>query len=407
MLRHGLVSIYRDAVRSLAGDRLVRNALAGVPRPPNLTVLALGKAAAAMLRGAAEAWGPLRGVAVGRDLRGIPEGVEAIEGEHPVPGPGSLRGGRRLLETARSLGPADFALVLLSGGGSALAELPAEGLTLDDLRSTTELLLGSGVPIDGINAVRKRLSQLKGGRLGAACGAGRVLVLAISDVPGDDPAVIASGPFAPDPTMAEDALAVLTRHRLLDRVPQAVLRALEAGDETPKPGDPHLARIESRILVSPLDLPKRAVAIARERGFAAAALPELVQGDVHEVARRWADWFASRPPPGTLLAAAAEPTVELPSDPGEGGRSQHLALLVAERIRGRADAACLAAGSDGLDGASRQAGAAVDGTTWRPHLAEALRRFDTGPACRDLGIAIPAWETGTNLADLHLLAIAR
>lgn len=402
-LREELVEIYRAAVRSLSGETLVREALAGMQRPERLQVLALGKAAGAMLRGMRTAWGDVPGVAVG--FGPAEPGVEWLRSEHPVPGALALAAGTRLLAFVRTLAPEDTLLVLLSGGGSAMAEVPADGLTLGHLRATTQALLAADVPIDRINAVRKHLSQIKGGRLGAACGAGRTLVLAVSDVPGDDPAVIASGPFAADPSTFADALAIA--HGL--PVPEAVRAHLEAAkDETPKPGDPRLARIEQHILAGPLDLARRAAAIARERGFAAQAFPDFVSGPVERVAERWETWFASAPPPGSLLAAAAEPTVALPAEKYEGGRSQHLALRMSRGLRFlETDIAFLAAGSDGHDGVSRQAGAAVDGTTWHGGLEEVLRDFASGEAVRDLGVDIPEWDTGTNLADLHLLAIGR
>ncbi len=400
-LREELVSIYRDAVRSLAGNRLVCEALAGTARPGRLSVLALGKAAGSMLRGAQEAWGPLQGLAVAHAGSEIPQGIEFVAGEHPVPGRGSLQAGARVLDFVRALGPEDELLVLLSGGGSALAELPAEGLTLADLQATTKRLLGGGVSIDRINAVRKHLSQLKGGRLGAACGAGRIRVFTLSDVAGDDPRVIASGPFAPDDSTCADALAVIEGLA----VPPAVRAHLERGAETPKKPDP---RIEQRILAGPLDLPRAAAKIARERGFAATALDHFVGGDVEVVASRWAAFFAESHPPGTLLAVAAEPTVILPREAGTGGRSQHLALRVALSLAGRRDAAFLAAGSDGRDGNSDNAGAAVDGCTvadGEVEIGEALAHAASAAACARVGACIPAWETGTNLADLHLLAI--
>ena len=398
-LRSELVEIYRAAVRALSGEALVRAALADVPRPERVHVLALGKASDAMLRGAQAAWGTLSGVAVG----GMPvPGIEWLHGEHPVPGAGSLAAGTRLLAFVRALAPEDTLLVLLSGGGSALAELPAAGLSLHDLHETTQALLGADVPIDRINCVRKHLSQIKGGRLAAACGAGRMLVLTISDVAGDDPAVIASGPFAPDPTTFADALAVV---REVD-VPSAVEELLRRAEgETPKAPDP---RVEQRILAGPLDLARKAAEIARSRGFDAQAVGEVVSGSIERVAERWEAWFASAPPPGSLLAAAAEPTVALPPWAGEGGRSQHLALRMSRGLGYlETDIAFLAAGSDGHDGISLQAGAAVDGMTWQRRVEQALQDFASGEAARDLGVDIPAWDTGTNLADLHLLAIGR
>jgi hydroxypyruvate reductase len=338
----------------------------------------------------------------------VPAGIELVEGEHPLPGRGSLAGGEKLLAAARALRAGDHALVLLSGGASALAEVPAPGISLEDLRATTKLLLASGVPIAGINAVRKHLSALKGGRLALACGDATLEVLALSDVAGDDPATIASGPFTADPTTFADALRALENHCILEKIPAAVRLHLEAArDETPK----ELRPMDFRILAGPLDLPKKAAEIAAEWGFVTTAIPTLVDGDVEEVAARWRTWFvqhASSAERGCLLAAAAEPTVTLPPEPGSGGRSQHLALRMALAIAGT-DAAFLAAGSDGKDGRSDHAGAAVDGDTARSpvEIEGALTHAASAAATARLRVALPAWTTGTNLADLHLLAIGR
>jgi hydroxypyruvate reductase len=423
-LRDRLVAIWEATVAGLSGERLVREALsvpgaAPAPRPGGRrTILALGKAAGAMSRGAVAALGPLPGVAVGLAEDPAPPSLSFVPGDHPVPGAGSLRGGEALLAAAGALGPADAALVLLSGGGSALAEAPSPGITLADLGATTRLLLGAGAPIAAINTVRRHLSRLKGGGLGAALGAGAVTVLAISDVHGDDPATLASGPLWPDPTTFAAAMAVLRDHGILSRVPAAVRSHLAAGaaglrPETPKPGDERLARIETRVLAGPADLPRVAAAHAARLGFAAEASPRFLGGDVREVAAWWAVRAAElATAPGSaprLLAAAAEPTVVLPPSPGVGGRARQLALLVARELAGK-PLAFLAAGSDGRDGAAGAAGAAVDGGTLAAARAAgidvdaAIDAADAGPALAALDLAVAERATGTNLADLNLLA---
>jgi hydroxypyruvate reductase len=308
-LRDRLVTIWEATVAELSGERLVREALsapgvAPVPGPGGRRViLALGKAAAAMSRGAVAALGPLPGVAVGLEGDPAPRTLSFFPGDHPVPGVGSRIAGEALLAAAGALGPADAALVLLSGGGSALAEAPAPGVTLADLGATTRLLLGAGAPIAAINTVRRHLSRLKGGGLGAALGAGAVTVLAISDVHGDDPATIASGPLWPDPTTFADAVAALRDHGLLERVPRPVRAHLEAGaagrrPESPKPGDERLARVETRILAGPGDLPRVAAAHATRLGFQVEVSPRFLGDDVREVARLWAARAAGRRSPG-------------------------------------------------------------------------------------------------------------
>lgn len=421
-LRDELVAIYEAAVAALSGEALVQRALEGRQRPERLRVLALGKAAVSMLRGAASAWEALEGIAVApaadrHESEAGPgddpalAGVVMHEGAHPMPDDRSLHAGQALLDFVRELGPDDHLVALISGGGSALAEVPREGLSLDDLEATTRLLLGSSVPIDEVNVVRRSLSAIKGGGLAAACGAGKVEVLALSDVPGDDPATIASGPFfvgAPG-----DAAEVLARRGLLDRVPAAVRRALR--ERYARPPDVRAPANrqkvpEHQILAGPGSLASAAAVFAQARGFRAVVL-DFLGDDVEQVAEGWTarleEHAGAR---GLLFAAPAEPTVELPVSPGPGGRSQHLALRMALALRGH-PAAFLAAGSDGHDGQSDHAGAAVDGSTVLQEevtaIEAALVRAASADACARLGVALPARSTGTNLADLHLLAFER
>lgn len=407
MERQELIGIYEETLSRLSGDRLVEEALrARAPGGP-VRVMAIGKAAEAMWAGAERVLGPLSGIAVGPGANEAPAAsrIEWLHGEHPVPGPGSLHAGERLLAFATSIQPHETALVLLSGGASALAEALPPSISLDDLAATTRALLASGVSIDAFNVVRKHLSLLKGGRLAAACRAGRIEVLTISDVFGDDPAVIGSGPFAPDPSTFAEALGVI---RGLP-IPPSVVRWLEDGvagtiDETPKA----LEHVDTRILAGPLTLARTAAEVARERGFAAEASDVFLGTDVGEVASFHLHTLRSHRGPARLVAHAAEPTLKLPPNPGKGGRSQHLALLLAPYLEG---SSFLAGGSDGQDGVGGAAGAAVDGQTAARarakglNLEEALRRADSGSACEALGVALPARSTGTNLADLHLLAL--
>lgn len=479
MERQELIDIYEETLSRLSGDRLVEEALRRRAPIGPVRVMALGKAAASMWEGAERVLGPLSGIAVGppgkapvRRREGGAQGqppagtgplsefgadwvgtqhpagaggarpsgarfpatgptsatprgsgpgtgssVEWITGDHPVPGQGSLRAGARLLAFARGMRPDETALVLLSGGASALVEALPPSISLDDLAQTTKALLSSGVPILAFNEVRKHLSLLKGGRLAVACGAGRIEVLTISDVFGDDPAVIGSGPFAPDPSTFEEALAVLKR--VSQPIPGSVWRWLEEGAagrvaETPT----ELENVETTILSGPLHLAQTAAAVARERGpgpvqrgaYEAVASETFLGGDVAEVAAHHLRTLQSHRGPARLLAYAAEPTLKLPPEPGAGGRSQHLALLLAPHLRGTG-AAFLAAGSDGQDGVGDAAGAAVNGDTAALAAAKgvdleaALQAADSGTACRTLGVGLPSRATGTNLADLHLIAL--
>lgn len=413
--------IWREALGRLQAARLVSEALAAEPLPPGpVRVLALGKAAGPMLEAALRALGPRA-----RDpLCVLPEGATAPEGVrtfvagHPRPTAGSLAAGRAVLSwaAAGAAGPGAPALVLLSGGGSALAFAPAEGLSAEDKAEAVAAVMRAGATIQRLNAVRKHLSALKGGRLGALLAPAQVRVLVLSDVPGDDLSSIASGPFAPDPTTYADALAAVDA--LGAAVPAAARVHLEAGargarPETPKPGDPALAHVVHQLLAGPVHLARAAAEAARARGLDAEVDATPLTGDVKDVAARlgaWARKNAGRGP--RLLALGGEPTVRVPAGARspEGGRAQHLALLAAREIAGL-PAAVLAAGSDGRDGPTEQAGAVVDGQTLARALrtgvdvARALDEAMSGPACVALGAAIPRLETGTHLCDLVVVAV--
>lgn len=417
-------AVYREALGGLSAARLVSASLAGdgLPGGP-VRVLALGKAAAHMLEAALSALGPRA-----RDpLCVLPEGsapparsrgdVRVLAAGHPRATRASLEAGRAIVAWARS-GAGAPALVLLSGGGSALAVAPADGVPFEDKVAAVAALMSAGLGIHELNAVRKHLSLVKGGRLGLLLDPSPVLVLVLSDVPGDDLTAIASGPLVPDPTTFADALAIVARSGAESSLSAPVLEHLRAGargtvPDTPKPDDPRFARIAHRLLAGPVDLARAAAAAAALRGFSAEASPEPLRGDVVEVAIRLGRWAREHAGRGRrLLALGGEPTIKVP--PGaarpDGGRAQHLALLAAREIAGLG-AAVLAAGSDGRDGPTEQAGAVVDGGTLERaarsgvDLAGALAAARSGPAALALGAAIPRFETGTHLCDLHLVAV--
>jgi glycerate-2-kinase len=411
-------AIYRSALAPLGAARLVASALADEPLPPGpVRVLALGKAARAMAEAALAALGgrardPLCVVPEGESG---PDGVRTVIGGHPRPTPGSAAAGTAILEWARA-GAGEPVLVLLSGGGSALAVAPAHGVTFDEKVEAAAAVMRGGATIHALNSVRKHLSRLKGGRLGALLAPAPVRVLVLSDVPGDDLSVIASGPLAPDPSTYADALDAIAAAGA--SVPGAVRTVLESGargerPETPKPGDPRLAGVVHRVLAGPVHLARAAADAARARGFAAEADPAPLAGDVADVCARAAAWARAQRGGGRrLLALGGEPTVRVPPDARapEGGRAQHLALLAALALDGM-PAALLAAGSDGRDGPTEQAGAAVDGATAARaraagvDLEEALRQARSGPAATAIGAAIPRFQTGTHLCDLVLVAV--
>jgi hydroxypyruvate reductase len=342
--------------------------------------------------------------------------VRAIAAGHPRPTRGSLEAGEAIRAWAGANGGAT-ALVLLSGGGSALAVAPAPGLSLEEKADALAAVMRAGATIQELNAVRKHLSALKGGRLGARLAPAEVRVLVLSDVPGDDLSTIASGPLVPDPTTWANVEAVLGRTGTRDALPAPVRAFIDAesaaGRETPKPGDPRFATIAHQLLAGPTELARAAAEAASARGIAAEADAVPLVGDVTAVAARlgaWARANAGRGP--RLLALGGEPTIRIP--PGaarpEGGRAQALALLAAKEIAGL-PAAVLAAGSDGRDGPTEHAGAVVDGDTAseaqaaRVDLDAALAEARSGPACAALGAAIPRFETGTHVCDLVMVAV--
>nr|WP_041448065.1 DUF4147 domain-containing protein [Anaeromyxobacter sp. Fw109-5] len=410
--------IYRAALHRLDAARRVAAELASSPLPPGpVRVLALGKAATPMIEAALAALGDRarHPLCVHPEGTRPPAGARAIAAGHPRPTRGSLAAGEAIRAWADANGGAT-ALVLLSGGGSALAVAPAAGLSLEEKADALAAVMRAGATIQELNAVRKHLSDLKGGRLGARLAPAPVRVLVLSDVPGDDLSTIASGPLVPDPTTWADVGAVLDRTRTRGALPAAVRAFVEAesaaGRETPKPGDPRFATIAHRLLAGPTELARAAAEAAAERGISAEADPAPLTGDVAAVAARlgaWARANAGRGP--RLLALGGEPTISVPAAAHpDGGRAQALALLAAKELAGL-PAAALAAGSDGRDGPTEHAGAVVDGET-APGAAAAgvdldaaLAEARSGPACAALGVAIPRFETGTHVCDLVLVAV--
>ena len=411
-------AVYREALAACSAARLVAVSLQDRHAPGPVRVLALGKAAAPMLSAALQALGgrardPLCVLPEGERA---PPGVPGFRGAHPRPTVASLQAGAAVLAWAER-GRGEPALVLLSGGASALAVAPVPQVPFEDKVLAAARLMAAGCSIHQLNACRKHLSRLKGGWLALAL-AGPATVLVLSDVPGDDLTAIGSGPLVPDPTTFADVLEVARAAGVEMDLPATVRQHLLAGTrgerpETPKPGDPRFEVVEHRLLAGPVDLARAAQAAAGRLGFAAEAWSDPVTGDVAAFADRVALWVRERAGGvRRLLAAGGETTARVPhgARAPDGGRAQHLALLVAERIAGLR-AAFLAAGSDGRDGPTDQAGAVVDGETAARaarlgvDLARELAEARSGPAAVALGAAIPRLETGTHLSDLHLAAV--
>ena len=330
-----------------------------------LIVIGAGKASAAMARAVEEHWsGSLDGLVVTRYGHGVPcERIEIVEAAHPVPDAAGEAAAARILGKISGLTASDRVLALISGGGSALLAAPAAGVTLAEKRAITTALLRSGASISEINCVRKHLSAIKGGRLAAAAWPASVLTLAISDVPGDDPAVIASGPTVADPTTALVALQVLDRHGIA--IPDALRARLASGElETPKPGEPRLANSEFRLVASPRQMLEAAAAEATRLGITPLILGDAIEGEAREVGKALAGMavscgrhgFPAQKP--CVLLSGGETTVTLRGE-GRGGRNTEFLLGLALALDGAPGIHALAADTDGIDGSEDNAGAFV------------------------------------------------
>jgi glycerate 2-kinase len=357
-----LRELFDVAVTAADPARLVAAALPGCPRGRTIVVGA-GKAAAAMARAVEAEWHqPLEGLVITRYGHALPtRRIAVIEAGHPVPDAAGMQGAVRMAALLRDLHPDDLVLGLFSGGGSALLALPPVGITLEDLQTVNRALLTCGANINEMNCVRKHLSQLQGGRLAARCAPAQVVTLLISDVPGDDPATIASGPTAADPSSCADALRILDRYGV--EVPERVRSFLECGrEETLKPGDPRLARVAQRIIASPRMALEAAAQCARSQGLATRILGDSLQGEAREVGRAHADIARQistqgQPlSPPCLLLSGGETTVTVRHQ-GRGGRNAEFLLGAMLALEGLAGVYALAADTDGIDGTEDNAGA--------------------------------------------------
>jgi glycerate 2-kinase len=348
-MRALLEESFRAAVAAADPLRILPTHLPPPPRGRTF-VAAAGKAAASMALAIERHWpreAPLEGLAITRYAHGLATGrIRVIEAGHPVPDAAGEAGAREMLECVRALGPDDLLLALLSGGGSSLLSLPAPGVTMDGLKAMTRELLRCGAPIQEINTARKHLSAIQGGRLAAACRA-PVLALIISDVTGDDPTHIASGPCAPDPTTIADAQAVLRKYGIA---------APGAFSETPKPGEPLFARVENRVIATARRSLEAAAAVFAARDIAPVILGDDITGEAREVARNMALQARAAKRPSALISGG-ECTVTVRSASGRGGRCAEFLLALAIELRGAAGIHAIAADTDGIDGSEDNAGA--------------------------------------------------
>jgi glycerate 2-kinase len=338
-----------------------------LPSPPRgrVIVIGAGKAAAAMARVVEQSWhGPLSGLVVTRYGYAVPcDHIEIVEAAHPVPDAAGVHAAQRMLAQVSALSKDDLVISLISGGGSALLSLPAVGLTLELKQTVSRALLTSGASISEINCVRRHLSAIKGGRLAAACHPARVLTLMISDVPGDRPVDIASGPTVPDSTTCADALSVVRRYGI--ELPEPVRDVLESGrGESIKPGDPRLALAETRIIATPQMALDAAAAVAREAGVAVHILGDSLEGEAREVGKllagitlQVADRRQPFVPPCVLLSGG-ETTVTV-RGAGRGGRNVEFLLSFAITLDGHPRVHALAGDTDGIDGQEEIAGATI------------------------------------------------
>jgi glycerate 2-kinase len=383
-------------------------------------VIAAGKAAPVMAQAAARWFGPrLRGGVVVAPRGAVDEpALESVQAGHPVPDEGSVSGARRALEVAEALAPDETLVVLLSGGASALLAAPADGVSLSDLRAVTAQLLRGGADIEALNTVRRHLSGIQGGWL-AARTPGASVTFAVSDVVGDDPSAIGSGPTVGDSSTFAEALRVLEGYGGLDAYPVSVIRRFERGaagevPETPKPEDPRLARATWRLIGGRGDAMAGALAEAGTRGYAIARISNAVVGEARKAGVTLLTAAAAHANNGgrpACIVSSGETTVRVVGA-GRGGRNQELVLGAVEALALTPGALLASAGTDGVDGPTDAAGAVADTGSLARALAaglrpdDFLRENDAYAFFQAMGDLIHSDPTGTNVGDLQVVLLA-
>ena len=428
-LRRDARSLAEAALLSVDPATLVEETLYARPLEAgergSIIALAVGKAARGMAEGAHRALGKRisQGIvlAPGDSAGQVPKGFEIFRGGHPLPDGDGVAAARALAEAARRAGPDDRLLVLISGGASALLTLPDGQVSLEDVREMTRLLLLSGAPIAEMNIVRKHLDQLKGGGLARIAMPARVRALILSDVVGDAPDVIASGPVSPDPSTFADAIAVLERRGLWEKAPTAVREHLLFGregqiPETPKPGDPPFAGVQALVIGNAARAVAGAAFRARALGYDVHVHSVELAGEARAVGRELArlgrrirDTATPVAPPAALLVGG-ETTVVVTGD-GRGGRNQEVALAAAQELDGTDRILVLSLASDGVDGPTDAAGAIATGTTLARARAAgldaqaSLDRNDAYPFFDAIDDLVRTGPTGTNVMDLMMVLV--
>ncbi|TGU75058.1 glycerate kinase [Geomonas terrae] len=413
--RQLLEKMFQAAVRSALPEHCLKAHLPELPRG-RVVVIGAGKASAAMARAFEEAWtGEISaGLVVTRYGYEVPcRRIDIVSAAHPVPDEAGRHAARRMLELVDGLTPDDLVVCLISGGGSALLPLPIPGVTLEEKQELSRALLACGASISEINCVRRHLSAIKGGRLAAACHPARVVTLAISDVPGDGPTDIASGPTVADPTTCADALAVIDRYGI--KLPDHLRQCLGSG-ESVKPGDPRLARAEFRLVATPQGALEAAAETARREGVAAYILSDRIEGEAREVGKVMAGLalqVARRAEPfqaPCVLLSGGETTVTVKGK-GRGGRNVEFLLALAVALDGAKGIYALAGDTDGVDGQEEVAGGIVT-----PELLKRAWDLGINPRARlddndghgffeALGESLVTGPTLTNVNDFRAILV--
>ena len=414
-----LKDMFEAAVDSAQPDLRVPLFLPKTPPKGRLIVIGAGKASAAMARAVEQHWpGELSGLVVTRYGYEEPcERIEILSSAHPVPDDAGHQAAQRILDYVSDLTPDDVVLCLISGGGSALLPLPAEGLTLDDKQRINRELLRSGATIREMNCVRRHLSRVKGGRLAAACYPAQVINLLISDVPGDDPADIASGPTVGDPTTCADALAIIDRYKIT--MPEAIrTRLLDGGLESVKPNDQRLARVTTHMIATPHQSLQAAADVSLKAGIATYIMGDAIEGEAKDVGTTFAGLslqVAKRNTPfqkPCILLSGGETTVTISGDcTGKGGRNVEFLLALGVALQGLPGVYALAADTDGVDGLEEIAGAVLAPDTldhaWKIGLSarDALANHDAHTFFGKLDQSLITGPTRTNVNDFRAILI--
>jgi glycerate 2-kinase len=410
-------ALFEAAVAAADPKRTIAKFLPAKPKGRTI-IIGAGKGSAQMAQAFEQAWdGQLEGVVVTRYGYGTPcERIEVLEAAHPVPDEAGLKASRRLFEAVRGLSEDDLVVALISGGGSALLPSPPDGMSLADEIAVNEALLASGAPISAMNTVRKHLSTIKGGRLAAAAHPAKVVTLVVSDIPGDNPAFVASGPTVPDSATRKDALDIVETWRL--KLPDAAMRHLGSQvAAAPLPTDTCFAKNEVFVIASAAVSLEAAAAEARKRGIETAILSDAIEGEAREVAgvhAAIARQIATRNQPFSkpvLLLSGGETTVTLRGKGGRGGRNSEFLLAFALGIEGIENIHVFAADTDGIDGSEDNAGAFADSTSAARMRAAGLdpramlARNDSWTAFHAISDLFVPDPTGTNVNDFRAILV--